>query len=186
MIDSPALPVSQPATACDGQPSPTVAPTVAQPLLFAEADMPAVPTTPSPPAPATTTQAGTRINRPERFQGEFRAESLDERLDADHLARLVWTFVETIDLAELFQAVKAVEGHVGRNASDFRVLFALLLWAAIDGVASAREIERLVSATAPTSGCAAACPSITTCSRISAPSMPTCSIACCPNRWPAS
>ena len=32
---------------------------------------------------------------------------------------------------------------MGRNASDFRVLFALLLWAAIDGVASAREIERL-------------------------------------------
>lgn len=144
MIDSPALPVSQPATARDGQPSPTAAPTVAQPLLFAEADMPAVPTTPSPPAPAhDEPRPAPRINRPERSQGEFRAESLDERLDADHLARLVWTFVETIDLAELFQAVKAVEGHVGRNASDFRVLFALLLWAAIDGVASAREIERL-------------------------------------------
>jgi transposase len=136
------LPVSQPIAASDRQPSPTGVPTVLQPLLFA--DMPATPAAPSPAATANQgPRPAPRLNRPERFQGEFRAESLEERLDADHIVRLVWSFVETIDLAELFQRVKAVEGHVGRNATDFRVLFALLLWAAIDGVASAHEIERL-------------------------------------------
>ena len=40
-----------------------------------------------------------RFNMPERFQGEFRAESLDQRLDADHDARLVWKLVEGLDLS---------------------------------------------------------------------------------------
>jgi transposase len=138
-----ALPVCQPPSACERQDVPAAAAAVLQPLLFAEADLPASSITPSPLPVNNEPRPAPRINRPERLQGEFRAESLDQRLDADHLVRLVWTFVETIDLSELFQAVKAVEGHVGRNATDFRVLFALLLWAAIDGVASAREIERL-------------------------------------------
>jgi transposase len=126
----------EPAHACASQ----------QPTLFAAAELQAaLPPSSEPPASADDgfAKPAPRINRPERCQGEFRAESLDERLDADHLARLVWAFVEQLDLAELFEGVKAVEGNAGRNASDFRVVFALLLWASIDGVASAREIERL-------------------------------------------
>jgi transposase len=70
-------------------------------------------------------------------------ESLDQRLDSDHLARLVWKFVEGLDLASLYQRIEAVEGNPGRNASDPRVLFALWLYAAIEGIGSARELERL-------------------------------------------
>jgi transposase len=116
-----------------------------QPTLFAAAELDAA----MPPPRSATSAEGqsakpaARINRPERLQGEFRAESLDERLDADHPVRLVWRFVEGLDLSELFDRVKAVEGGVGRDATDFRVLFALLLWAAIDGVHSAHEIDRL-------------------------------------------
>jgi transposase len=121
-------------------------------MLFADAELQAA-------LPASTTDSAAellengdtsgppphapRMNKPERQQGEYRAESLDQRLDLDHPARLVWKYVEGLDLSELFEGVKAVEGTAGRNASDFRVLFALLLWAAIDGVASAREIDRL-------------------------------------------
>jgi transposase len=129
------------------QPSATPADSAAveQPLLFSAAQLQAASAeaTDAAAAPTASAKPAPRINRPERLQGEFRAESLDERLDADHPVRLVWCFVEGLDLAELFDRVKAVEGGVGRNATDFRVLFALLLWANIDGVASAHEIDRL-------------------------------------------
>jgi transposase len=84
-----------------------------------------------------------RFNMPERFQGEFRAESLDQRLDADHDARLVWKLVEGLDLSVLYHEIKAVEGQPGRNPSDPRVLFALWLYASLDGVGSARKLEKL-------------------------------------------
>jgi transposase len=84
-----------------------------------------------------------RINRPERCQVEGRFESLDDRLDFDHDARLVWKLVEGLDLSSLYEQIDAVEGGVGRNASDPRVLFALWLYAAVDSVGSAREVERL-------------------------------------------
>jgi transposase len=84
-----------------------------------------------------------RINRPERFQTEVRLECLDERLDADHEARVVWSVVEGLDLSALYEQIDAVEGVAGRNASDPRVLFALWLFAAVDGVGSARRLEVL-------------------------------------------
>jgi len=115
-----------------------------QPQLFSAAELQAaMPQSCDPAEVDASANPAPRINRPERLQGEFRAESLDQRLDADHPVRLVWSFVENLDLAELFDRVKAVEGGVGRNATDFRVLFALLLWAAIDGEPSAHEIDRL-------------------------------------------
>src|SRR5271163_4384970 len=131
-------PVAQSAVEAMPLPEPVPASASQQPTLFCE--LPAA-TPPSCDPPAAV--AKPRITRPERCQGEFRAESLDERLDADHPVRLVWSFVEQLDLSELFIQVKAVEGGVGRNATDFRVLFALLLWASIDGVGSAHEIDRL-------------------------------------------
>jgi transposase len=84
-----------------------------------------------------------RINRPERFQGEMYTESLDQRLDADHEARVVWDIVLGLDLSPLYRRIDAVEGVAGRNASDPRVLFALWLYAAVNGVGSARRLERL-------------------------------------------
>jgi transposase len=114
-----------------------------QPALFSAAELQAASPPSQPATLKTAARPAARLNRPERLQGEYRAESLDERLDADHPVRAVWSYVESLDLSELLDSVKAVEGHVGRNATDCRVLFALLLWAAIDGVASAHEIDRL-------------------------------------------
>jgi transposase len=84
-----------------------------------------------------------RVNGPERSQQEMRMESLDDRLDEDHPVRLVWKLVAKLDLSRLYQQIDAVEGVAGRNASDPRVLFALWLYAAVDGVGSARRLERL-------------------------------------------
>jgi transposase len=113
-------------------------------LLFSAAELQAaVPASAATLASEPAAKFAPRINRPERYQGEMHHESLDQRLELEHPARLVWSYVEGLDLSELVDQIKAVETLPGRNATDVRVIFALLLWAAIDGVASCREIDRL-------------------------------------------
>jgi len=68
---------------------------------------------------------------------------LDQLLPDDHRARIVWQFVETLDLAPLYERIRAVEGEAGRDAVDARLLMALWLLATIEGVGSARQLDRL-------------------------------------------
>jgi transposase len=68
---------------------------------------------------------------------------LDGTLPLDHRARLVWEYVESLDLSELYARIRAVEGLVGRPAADPRVVLALWLYATIEGVGSARALDRL-------------------------------------------
>jgi transposase len=116
-----------------------------QPSLFslpesAAAESTAAETT----AAATTTPRATpRFNRPQRHQMTMWYESLDQRLDIDHPVRVIWKLVEGLDLSCLYERIRAVEGHVGRNPSDPRVLFALWLFACVQGVGSARQLEVL-------------------------------------------
>lgn len=84
-----------------------------------------------------------RLRSPVRDQVEFRSASLDELLAADHPARTVWEAVLDFDLEAWLREIRAVEGHVGRPAVDPRLLSALWIYATLDGVASARELERL-------------------------------------------
>jgi transposase len=84
-----------------------------------------------------------RIQRPNRTQLELRPTDLDAVLPADHRARVVWEFVEGLDLSPLYQAVKAVEGHAGRPPIDPAILMALWLYATLEGVGSARALARL-------------------------------------------
>lgn len=93
---------------------------------------------------ANTAAAGKPRLRPvERCQVEMRCASLDQLLPPDHQARVVWTYVERLDLSAVLQTIKAIAGQVGRDANDPRVLLALWLLATIDGVGSARELDRL-------------------------------------------
>jgi transposase len=92
-----------------------------------------------PPAPARPP----RLRRAERRQVELRAVSLDELLPAGHRARLVWAFVEKLDLGPLYAAIRAVEGRAGHPPADPRLLLALWLFATVEGVGSARELARL-------------------------------------------
>jgi transposase len=55
----------------------------------------------------------------------------------------VWEFVQGLDLREFHATIRAVEGHVGRPAIDPAILLALWLYATLDGVGSARALERL-------------------------------------------
>ena len=83
------------------------------------------------------------MERPERHQMAWEAVDLDSLIPLDHRARLVWEYVEELDLSLFLVAIKAVEGHSGRPATDPAVLAALWLYATLEGVGSARALERL-------------------------------------------
>lgn len=84
-----------------------------------------------------------RLVEPNRAQMELRAVDLESLLPADHAARAVWEFVESLDLSPLYAEVRSVEGSAGRPAIDPRIYMALWLYATIEGVGSARALERL-------------------------------------------
>ena len=93
--------------------------------------------------PVTASGGPPRLLQPNRLQVELRASDLESLLEQDHRARLVWGYVERQDLSALLNAIKARGAAPGRKAIDPRVLFALWLYATLDGVASGREIARL-------------------------------------------
>lgn len=84
-----------------------------------------------------------RLVLPNRAQMELRAVDLEGLLPMDHPARAVWEFVESLDLSSVYAQVQAVEGVAGRPAIDPRIFMALWLYATIEGVGSARALERL-------------------------------------------
>lgn len=84
-----------------------------------------------------------RVRVPVRDQVAVHWLSLDELLPADHRARLVWSFVEKLDLSELYRAIKAIEGRPGHPPGDPRLLVALWLYATLEQVGSARVLARL-------------------------------------------
>lgn len=109
--------------------------------LFDASEMP---TAAAPRARADAPKSGVaRVRAARRDQIELRACDLDSLLGGDHAARTVWEFVQSLDLEPLHARIKAVEGAAGRPAIDPAILVALWLWATVDGVGSAREIDRL-------------------------------------------
>ncbi len=78
-----------------------------------------------------------------RAQMELRAVDLESLLPLDHPARAVWEFAEGLDLSPLYSQIRSVEGSAGRPATDPRLLLALWLFATVEGVGSARALERL-------------------------------------------
>ena len=93
--------------------------------------------------PMEAAPAEARLLRPNRQQLELRPADLDGLLPAEHRARVVWHFVEGLDLGPLYAQVKAVEGHAGRPAIDPAIRMALWLNATLEGVGSARALARL-------------------------------------------
>ena len=92
---------------------------------------------------AARRQGAPRLLQPNRRQIELRASDLESLLGEDHRARLVWGYVEQQNLGRLVDAIKARGSNAGRSAIDPRILFALWLYATLDGVGSGREIARL-------------------------------------------
>ena len=96
------------------------------------------------PVPSPAPEGGRpRLRVAQREQVVMRTLSLNQMLPCDDDARVVWDFVCQCDLSKLLVRIRAVEGHVGRDAADPRILVALWLLATLKGVGSARELDRL-------------------------------------------
>lgn len=86
-----------------------------------------------------------RYETANREQIELQPCDLETLLPPGHAARLVWRFVEGLDLSAFYAAIRAREGRAGRTPIDPKILVALWLYATMDGVGSAREVDRLCS-----------------------------------------
>jgi transposase len=96
-----------------------------------------------------TQDAPVRDAGPARYVEARRDEIVFERFEfdalvgANHPARVIWEYVERVDLSTLYEQIKARAHTPGRPAADPRVMLALWLYACVEGVGSARHVERL-------------------------------------------
>jgi transposase len=86
---------------------------------------------------------GLRIATAERRQISFDLICLDDSVPEDHRVRQVVAYVEKLDLSPLYQTIRAVVGGAGRDAIDPVILMSLWLYATLEGVGSARLLDRL-------------------------------------------
>ncbi len=90
-----------------------------------------------------------RLRRPVRDQMIMRPCSIDELIDDDHDARMVWSLVLTWNLDAFLNIIRARGAAPGRASTDPRLLIALWLYAATQGVANGRELARLCQQSDP-------------------------------------
>ena len=83
-----------------------------------------------------------RLRTPDRQQ-VIPALALEDLLDTDHQARVVWDFCLQLDLEPLSESIRSREGGPGRAAIDPRLCVALWLYATLEGVGSARALAWL-------------------------------------------
>src|ERR1700691_5568145 len=84
-----------------------------------------------------------RLRQPQRNQIELRVCDLDSLLPSEHPARVIWAYVERLDLAPLRAAIKAREGTPGYPPIDPGLMLALWLYATSQGIGSGRVLEKL-------------------------------------------
>jgi len=95
------------------------------------------------------TSASARVNRPHRDQVEMQFFSLDQLLPSDNRARIVWAYVKSLNLEPLYEDIQVTDCQAGRTAIAPEVLVALWLLATLDGIGSARELDRRCSTDIP-------------------------------------
>jgi len=84
-----------------------------------------------------------RLREPKRDQIELRAVDIDGLVGQDHPVRVIWSYVEGLDLSALEDRIKARDDSPGHPAISPRLLVALWLYATSEGVGSARALEAL-------------------------------------------
>src|SRR5512135_2552598 len=77
---------------------------------------------PPEPKPAPPAWGRRRLRTANRAQIVFRAAPLDAIIPQDHPARIVWAYVEGLDLAPLYDRIEAVERGPGRAPIDPKIL----------------------------------------------------------------
>jgi transposase len=89
------------------------------------------------------TPAKPRLRCADREREDLRPRRIEDLVDENHQVRIVWNFVDGLDLSDLYARVKSVEGKPGSPAIDARILMAVWLYATIDHQTSARRIAEL-------------------------------------------
>lgn len=94
-----------------------------------------------PPQPTDRNQV--RLHQPVRNQVEMIMRDLDSLIAPDHPVRSIWAFLQRLDLNAFYSTIRAVIDSPGRPASDPQMLLALWIYATVEGVGSARRLDRL-------------------------------------------
>jgi len=84
-----------------------------------------------------------RLREPVRDQVELRPVDLESLLAADHPARVIWAYVQRLDLRALEEPIRAREHGPGQAPVSPRLLMALWLYATSEGIGSARTLAKL-------------------------------------------
>lgn len=100
----------------------------------------------APPSGGNQIKAPPRLRQPDRLQMNWEPTCLDERLPVDHPARTVWEVTGRLDLSAFYDEIEARGEVPGRPATDPRLLVALWLFAAVDGIGNGRKLARLCAA----------------------------------------
>lgn len=79
----------------------------------------------------------------DRAQLRWDMIDLESQLPSEHRARVAWAFVAGLDLSALYLRIGSREGEPGRPPPDPKILLALWLFATLEGVGSARQLDRL-------------------------------------------
>src|SRR5215211_435485 len=72
-----------------------------------------------------------RLREPKRDQIELRAVDIESLIGEDHPVRVIWAYVERLDLSELEDRIKARDDRPGHPATSPRLLLALWLYAGV-------------------------------------------------------
>jgi transposase len=88
----------------------------------------------------TPHKARPRLKTAERTQVEFKIASLNDLIPQDHIVRLVYSYVDQLNMSNILGTIQSVEGGVGRPATDPKILLTLWLYATLEGIMSARTI----------------------------------------------
>lgn len=84
-----------------------------------------------------------RLREPVRDQIELRAIDLDSLIASDHRVRIIWRYVERLDLSALEERIAAREHTPSQAPASPRLLLALWLYATSEGIGSARALAKL-------------------------------------------
>src|SRR5438128_1300552 len=84
-----------------------------------------------------------RMREPVRDQIELRAVDIDSLIGQGDPVRVIWAYVEPLDLSEVEDRIEARDNAPGHPATSPRLMVALWLYATSQGVGSARALARL-------------------------------------------
>ncbi len=89
------------------------------------------------------TRGAPRMREPVRDQIELRVVDIDSLIGQGDPVRVIWAYVEPLDLSEVEDRIEARENTPGHPATSPRLMVALWLYATSQGVGSARALARL-------------------------------------------